>query len=36
MTLWQQMTMVGSMGLWLQLGMIRMAAHLVRALRDSD
>lgn len=36
MTLWQQMTMVASMGLWLQLGMIRMAAHLVRALRDSD
>lgn len=32
-SLWQQMTMVASMGLWLQLGMIRMAAHLIRALR---
>ena len=34
MSLWQQMTMVGSIGVWLQLGSIRMAAHLVRALRD--
>ncbi len=34
LTLWQQMTMVGSIGVWIQLGMIRMAAHLVRALRE--
>jgi hypothetical protein len=34
LTLWQMMTLVGGLGIPLQIGSIRMMAHLVRALRD--
>lgn len=33
-TLWQMSTLVGGLGVWLQIAGIRMMAHLVRALRE--
>lgn len=36
LTLFQQMTMVGSLGVWIQIACIRMIAHLIRSLRSGE
>ena len=34
LSLWQMSTLVGGLGVWVQIASVRMMAHLVRALRD--
>jgi len=36
LSLWQMMTLVGGLGVWVQIASIRMMAHLIRALRDVE